>query len=74
MDLVREHSSVIPVVSTNPNAVREGADSAAVAIGIDRRNNAHLAAIYALRILRDDVDPGSLEVGVVTPPDIALNV
>jgi putative ABC transport system substrate-binding protein len=73
VDLVREHSSVIPVVSTNPNAVREGADSAAVAIGIDRRNNAHLAAIYALRILRDGVDPGSLEVGVVTPPDIALN-
>ncbi len=73
LDLVTEHASGIPIISTNPNAVREGRQSAAVAIGIDRRNNAHLAAVYALRILRDGVDPGSLEVGVVTPPDIALN-
>ncbi|MFC3152734.1 ABC transporter substrate binding protein [Litoribrevibacter euphylliae] len=73
LDMVSELSNGIPIVSTNPNAVREGRQSAAVAIGIDRRNNAHLAAVYALRILRDGVDPGSLEVGVVTPPDIALN-
>ncbi|MFT5708596.1 MAG: putative ABC transport system substrate-binding protein, partial [Oceanospirillaceae bacterium] len=73
LDIVSQHSKGVALVSTNPNAVRSGSKSAVVAIGIDRRNNAHLAAIYALRILRDGVDPGTLEVGVVTPPDIALN-
>lgn len=73
LDIVSKHSKGLALVSTNPNAVRVGSESAVVAIGIDRRNNAHLAAIYALRILRDGVDPGDLEVGVVTPPDIALN-
>lgn len=73
LDLVSQFSKGVALVSTNPNAVKEGSESAVVAIGIDRRNNAHLAAIYALRILRDGVNPGDLEVGVVTPPDIALN-
>ena len=73
LDIVSQHSTGVALVSTNPNAVKVGGESAVVAIGIDRRNNAHLAAIYALRILRDKENPGDLEVGVVTPPDIALN-
>ena len=73
LDIVSQYSQDVAVVSTNPNAVKAGGESAVVAIGIDRRNNAHLAAIYALRILRDKENPGDLEVGVVTPPDIALN-
>ena len=73
LDIVSQHSTGVALVSTNPNAVKVGGESAVVAIGIDRRNNAHLAAIYALRILRDKENPGDLEVGVVTPPDVALN-
>ena len=73
LDIVSQHSTGVALVSTNPNAVKVGGESAVVAIGIDRRNNAHLAAIYALRILRDKENPGDFEVGVVTPPDIALN-
>jgi putative ABC transport system substrate-binding protein len=73
LDIVSQYSKGVALVSTNPNAVKAGGESAVVAIGIDRRNNAHLAAIYALRILRDKENPGDLEVGVVTPPDIALN-
>jgi putative ABC transport system substrate-binding protein len=60
-------------LSSIPNAVTEGEDSAVLAIGIDRRNNAHLAAIYAVRILKGEVLPGELPVGIVTPPDVAIN-
>ena len=73
LDIVSHYSKGVALVSSNPNAVKAGGESAVVAIGVDRRNNAHLAAIYALRILRDKENPGDLEVGVVTPPDIALN-
>ncbi|UCF96958.1 MAG: hypothetical protein JSV89_17540 [Spirochaetaceae bacterium] len=73
MDIVSEYCESVPVLSSVPNAVTEGADSAVLAIGIDRRNNAHLAAIYAVRILKGEVRPGDLPVGVVTPPDVAIN-
>jgi putative ABC transport system substrate-binding protein len=73
MDLVSEHCEPLPVLSSIPNAVKEGEDSAVIAIGIDRRNNAHLAAIYAVRILKGEAQPGELPVGVVTPPDVAIN-
>lgn len=73
MDIVSNCCQAIPVLSSIPNAVTEGEDSAVLAIGIDRRNNAHLAAIYAVQILKGDVRPGELPVGVVTPPDVAIN-
>jgi putative ABC transport system substrate-binding protein len=73
MDIVSEYCEPIPVLSSIPNAVTEGEDSAVIAIGIDRRNNAHLAAIYAVRILKGEARPGELPVGVVTPPDVAIN-
>ncbi|MCB1741899.1 MAG: hypothetical protein KDK91_16105, partial [Gammaproteobacteria bacterium] len=63
----------VPVVSGIPNAVRPGEESAVLSVGIDRRSNARLAAIYASRILRGEVRPGELKLGVVTPPDIAIN-
>ena len=73
MDIVSEYCEPVPVLSSIPNAVTEGEDSAVLAIGIDRRNNAHLAAIYAIRILKGEAQPGELPVGVVTPPDVAVN-
>jgi putative ABC transport system substrate-binding protein len=73
MDLVSGYCKPVPVLSSIPNAVTEGEESAVIAIGIDRRNNAHLAAIYAVRILKGEVRPGALPVGVVTPPDVAIN-
>lgn len=63
----------VPVIGGIPNAVSEDEDSVALAIGIDRRNNARLASLYAVRILRGEVKPGDLKVGVVKPPDIAIN-
>jgi putative ABC transport system substrate-binding protein len=73
MDIVSNCCQAVPVLSSIPNAVTEGEDSAVLAIGIDRRNNAHLAAIYAVRILKGEVLPGELPVGIVTPPDVAIN-
>ena len=73
MDILSNCCQAVPVLSSIPNAVTEGEDSAVLAIGIDRRNNAHLAAIYAARILKGEVLPGELPVGIVTPPDVAIN-
>ena len=70
---INEFSGKIPVLGSVPNIVKEGDNSAVLAIGIDRRNNAHLASIYAVQILKKQVKVSELPVGVVTPPDIAIN-
>jgi putative ABC transport system substrate-binding protein len=70
---VNQYAANVPVISVLPNVVREGEDSAVLAIGVDERTNTHLATIYALEILEGRADPGRLPVGRVTPPDIAIN-
>lgn len=62
-----------PVVSTLPDVVRSGNDSAAISIGINQSTAVQLSAFYAISILTEGVDPGSLSVGIVTPPDLAIN-
>jgi len=73
IETISRLSEKVPVIGTVPNMVHKGDKSAVLAIGIDRRNNAHLASIYAIKILRGEAKPGQLKVGVVTPPDIAIN-
>ncbi|MCP4296210.1 MAG: hypothetical protein GY786_11435, partial [Proteobacteria bacterium] len=73
IETINRFSDIIPVIGSVPNIVKEGDNSAVVAIGIDRRNNAHLASIYAVRILKGEVKVGDLKVGIVTPPDVAIN-
>lgn len=70
---VNQYAGNVPVISVLPNVVREGEDSAVLAIGVDERTNTHLATIYALEILEGRAKPGRLPVGRVTPPDIAIN-
>lgn len=70
---INQFSGNVPVLGSIPNIVAEGEDSAVLAIGIDRRNNAHMASIYAVKILTKQAKAGELDVGVVTPPDIAIN-
>lgn len=70
---INAHSSRVPVVSAVPDVVREGDDSAVLSIGIGFESNANLAAVYAVDILAGRVVPGRLKVGIVTPPDIAIN-
>ncbi|MBF0471215.1 MAG: hypothetical protein HQL48_07545 [Gammaproteobacteria bacterium] len=74
MTTINNYTGRVPVLASIPNAVGEGDDSAVIAFGIDRRSNAHLASLYAVSILKDGVKPGALKVGVVTPPDISINL
>ena len=73
IETVNRYADVVPVIGSIPNVVKPGDHSAALAIGIDRRNNAHLAAIYAVKILKGEAEAGELKVGIVTPPDVAIN-
>jgi len=71
--LINQLTNNIPVLGSISNVVAEGEDSAVMAIGIDRRNNAFLAGLYAVDILTGKAQPGALKLGVVTPPDLAIN-
>ncbi len=73
MATVATTAGKVPVLGSIPNIVTDNADSAVMAIGIDRRNNAHLASLYAVKILKGQAQAGKLKVGVITPPDIAIN-
>jgi putative tryptophan/tyrosine transport system substrate-binding protein len=69
---INQYSDRVPVLSVVPEIVTKGADTAVLAIGISFESNAQLAAIYSARIL-DGVKPGTLKVGIVSPPDIAIS-
>jgi putative ABC transport system substrate-binding protein len=56
-----------------PDIVQSDEASAVLSIGVSFENNALKAALYALEILENNVRPGDLEVGLVSPPDIAIN-
>lgn len=73
MEVISDHATIVPVVSSVPNTVNGSDDSAMLAIGIDRRNSANLSALYMVEILKGTTLPGDLPVGVVTPPDISLS-
>ncbi|MFM8750465.1 ABC transporter substrate-binding protein [Rhabdaerophilum sp.] len=70
---INAYSSRAAVLSVVPDIVRGGADSAVLSIGISFESNAHLAAVYAAEILTGRQRVGEMRVGVVSPPDIAIN-
>jgi len=70
--LINSYSKNIPVLSAVTDVVQPGLDSAVLSIGIGFDTNAHLAAIYGLDILSGR-PAGELPVGLVSPPDIAIN-
>lgn len=70
---INQHAGRVPVISAVPEVVREGDDSAVLSIGISFESNANLAAFYATEILAGRAAPGRLKVGIVSPPDIAIN-
>jgi putative ABC transport system substrate-binding protein len=73
MGAINARASRVPVVSMVPETVHAGADTAVLSIGVSFRSNAHLAAVYAADIIEGKRYAGELQVGVVTPPDIAIN-
>ena len=70
---INEHSDRVPVLSLVPDVVKSGDDSAVMAIGITFDSNAQLAAFYGADVLSGRVKVGDLEVGIVSPPDIAIS-
>ena len=70
---INAEAATVPVLSVVPEVVREGADSATLSIGVSFESNAHLAAIYAAEVLERKAEVGALKVGLVSPPDIAIN-
>jgi putative ABC transport system substrate-binding protein len=74
MCAVLEEAGRFPVLAVTPSLVDGGRDSALMAIGVSFESNADLAAIYALRILDGQVEPGELDVGLVLPPDVAIDM
>ncbi len=70
---INANSDRVPVLSVVPEVVTDGDDSAVLSVGISFQSNAHLAAIYAADVLSGRVQAGQLKVGVVSPPDIAIN-
>lgn len=73
MAAINAHAGRVPVLSAVPDLVKAGEDSAALSIGIRFESNAHLAALYALDVLSGRSEAGRLAVGVISPPDIAVN-
>ena len=70
---INQNAYRVPVLSAAPEVVQEGDDSAVLSIGISFETNAHLATVYASDVLTKRVKPGDLKVGLVSPPDIAIN-
>ncbi|MCW5771938.1 MAG: hypothetical protein KIT16_09910 [Rhodospirillaceae bacterium] len=73
MGIINAHAGAVPVLSVVPDVVKAGDESAALAVGISFESNARLAAAYSFQILDGKAKPGALRVGVVEPPDIAIN-
>lgn len=69
---ITAHSDRVPVLSVVPEVVQAGRDSAVLSIGVSFESNAQLAAVYGAEILGGR-KPGDMKVGVVSPPDIAIN-
>ncbi len=70
---INANADRVPVVSVVPEVVAAGDDSAVLSIGVSFQSNAHIAAIYGADVLSGGVQVGNLAVGVVSPPDIAIN-
>lgn len=70
---INRYAGGLAVISAVPDVVRGGQDSALMSFGVSFVNNAHQAGLYGLQILQDNVNPGDLPVGHISPPDIAVS-
>lgn len=70
---INRHAGPVPVLSAVPEVVQEGDDSAVMSIGISFESNGYLAAVYGHDVIMGKSNAGDLKVGIVSPPDIAIN-
>jgi putative ABC transport system substrate-binding protein len=73
MELITAMAEQVPVLAVVPEVVQAGRHSAVLSIGVSFESNAQLAAHYGAEVLSGRAQPGDLAVGVVSPPDIAIN-
>lgn len=73
INTINKHAGRVPVLSAVPEIVQAGDDSAVVSIGISFESNGYLAAVYGYDVIMGNAEPGDLKVGIVSPPDIAIN-
>ena len=71
---INAHANRVPVISVVPEVVAAGDDSAVLSIGVSFQSNApYRPPSTAPTCCPGRVDVGDLAVGVVSPPDIAIN-
>jgi putative tryptophan/tyrosine transport system substrate-binding protein len=70
---INRQAGRVPVVSMLPDIVREGEESALLSIGVNLTSALTLSAVYAVDVITGRADPGTLPVGTVSPPDLAVN-
>lgn len=73
IDALTRNAGKTPVISAFPDIVKEGDDSAVFSLGVSFESNSYLAAVYGADILAGRATAGDLKVGVISPPDIAIN-
>lgn len=69
---INQYSDRVPVVSVIPEIVKAGSDSAVLGIGVSFESNGRLAGIYGAQALAG-AKVGSFKVGLISPPDMAIN-
>ena len=73
IETINRHAGPVPVLSAVPEVVKAGDKSAVMSIGISFESNGYLAAVYGYDVIMGNADVGELKVGIVSPPDIAIN-
>jgi putative ABC transport system substrate-binding protein len=69
---INRYSGRVPVISAVPEIVKAGPDTAVLGVGVSFESNGRLAGIYGAQVLAGS-KPGSLKVGLVSPPDMAVS-
>ena len=64
----------IPVLGSVREAVREGSASAVMSIGVPFKSAGQLGARYVLELLGSRLPASRLPMGVISPPDFAINL
>lgn len=73
IETINRHAGPVPVLSAVPEVVQAGDKSAVMSIGISFESNGYLAAVYGYDVIMGNANAGDLKVGIVSPPDIAIN-
>lgn len=73
IETINQHAGPVPVLSAVPEVVQAGDASAVMSIGISFESNGYLAAVYGYDVIMGNAEAGDLKVGIVSPPDIAIN-